>query len=321
MQMSKVITIVPRIDSSGPVNVAKCISQHPQCAISLCTWKEYVARLVFQREKFDVVHSHCFVPDLINYLCKSLGLSNHVMITTMHNIMYADLKYEYGVVRAKIMCLIWLHIVRRFNTVFALNRTAERYYRFHGIKNIRKIHNISLSFEQRPVKVVDPKRVNICFIGRLIERKRPDLLLYQAQYLENASVHYFGTGPLENSLRELANELNVTVKFHGFVANPQRYLHGMDFFFLPSELEGFPVSLIEAIDAGLRVIVADTLIFRDILHNDEALFIDLSSNEQQIDFDKMNNVLGGDQLKASFFERYSKESFFKKLCEAYQTCG
>jgi glycosyltransferase involved in cell wall biosynthesis len=67
-----------------------------------------------------------------------------------------------------------------------------------------------------------------------------------------------GTGPLEAKLKALAEKLSISrrVQFLGHVPNEEipHYLHVSDIFIRPSLSEGFGISFIEAMAAGLPVI-------------------------------------------------------------------
>ena len=65
-----------------------------------------------------------------------------------------------------------------------------------------------------------------------------------------------GEGPEREAIEAKAAELGVTDRVHlpGFVPNPARVLGGFDIFALTSLSEQFPISLVEAMAAGLPVI-------------------------------------------------------------------
>jgi glycosyltransferase involved in cell wall biosynthesis len=68
-----------------------------------------------------------------------------------------------------------------------------------------------------------------------------------------------GDGPLEESIRTLVAELELQgrVRFIGTVTNPEFYLAGADIFVLWSGFEGFPLTVLEAMRAGLPVVASD----------------------------------------------------------------
>ncbi|WP_256405745.1 glycosyltransferase family 4 protein [Haloplanus ruber] len=119
----------------------------------------------------------------------------------------------------------------------------------------------------RPVEerhsAVDPDRESILVLSRLDPRKGIDTAIRGFAELDrpDAELLIAGTGRLEASLKELAEELGVRedVRFLGFVPDeelPSLY-SSVDLFVLPSEYEGFGIVFIEAMACGTPVIGTD----------------------------------------------------------------
>ncbi|KXK07301.1 MAG: group 1 glycosyl transferase [Acidobacteria bacterium OLB17] len=97
------------------------------------------------------------------------------------------------------------------------------------------------------------------FVGRLTEIKNLDLLLDAAAICrkENAPVHFLivGDGHLRESLERRAAELNLTnLTFTGNHKEIAPILAELDIFVLTSKNEGTPLSMIEAMAAGVPVV-------------------------------------------------------------------
>ena len=103
----------------------------------------------------------------------------------------------------------------------------------------------------------------ILAVGRLVPQKAFDILLRAfaggAGGLAGWSVEILGDGPLRKELERLAEELGVRhrVVFHGYVDDPAAHYARAGIFALPSRYEGMPNALLEAMAAGLPVIVSD----------------------------------------------------------------
>jgi phosphatidyl-myo-inositol dimannoside synthase len=105
-------------------------------------------------------------------------------------------------------------------------------------------------------------------VGRLIERKgqhhllQAVALLQQRGYVDQVKVVFVGTGDFEQRLRQLCSELHLqdNVAFAGFRERDEvpAFYQTADVFVLPSFNEGMSVALLEALGAGLPVIVTDT---------------------------------------------------------------
>jgi glycosyltransferase involved in cell wall biosynthesis len=105
----------------------------------------------------------------------------------------------------------------------------------------------------------------VLFLGGLKARKNVDLLLSVWPRLlplvPGAILLIAGTGPLDRTLRRKAAALGLgdSVVFCGRVAEQDkvRYYQLADLFVSPSSLEGFGLSVAEAMSCGLPVLVAD----------------------------------------------------------------
>jgi glycosyltransferase involved in cell wall biosynthesis len=112
----------------------------------------------------------------------------------------------------------------------------------------------------RPPRPINERLAVYC-VGRLVQRKGQAILLEALASLRSrvdATVTLAGSGPAEDSLRQLAERLGVadSVTFAGPVGQDELplLLARHDVFCLPSFAEGVPVVLMEAMAVGLPVV-------------------------------------------------------------------
>jgi glycosyltransferase involved in cell wall biosynthesis len=113
------------------------------------------------------------------------------------------------------------------------------------------------------------EKPRLLFVGRLSIQKNLPLFLHA---LQGVSDHFettiVGEGDLEQESRKLANELNLqNVSFVGR-AEGQRLLEiyrTSDIFVLPSEREGMPLVLLEAMAMGLPIVATNVTGNRDVV--------------------------------------------------------
>ncbi|MFN3190365.1 MAG: glycosyltransferase [Aureliella sp.] len=110
-------------------------------------------------------------------------------------------------------------------------------------------------------QTLTPDRKRILFVGRLSAEKRVDRLINAWKQLEAKLPEWelvlVGGGPEESNLRTRARE-QTRVIFTGWCDRPSRYYENADLFALPSDYEGFPVSLLEAMAHGLAGVATNS---------------------------------------------------------------
>ena len=107
--------------------------------------------------------------------------------------------------------------------------------------------------------------VRICSIARFASPKDHRTLLTALAALRSQpcsqpwELDLVGDGPLEAETRRLVSQLDLggRVRFHGYLADPAPVLAAAQLFVLSSRSEAFPRSILEALRAGLPVVVSD----------------------------------------------------------------
>jgi glycosyltransferase involved in cell wall biosynthesis len=95
-------------------------------------------------------------------------------------------------------------------------------------------------------------------VARLVSQKGHRVLLQALVSLPGVTVLFAGDGPLRAELQKLARELGVAdrTRFLGYVADVPGLLARADLFALTSLNEGLPLSILEAMAAGLPVVAS-----------------------------------------------------------------
>lgn len=126
----------------------------------------------------------------------------------------------------------------------------------------------------------------ILHIGRFSEQKNHIGLLQAFKlFHENHSdseLWLIGDGEKKAEIEKYVAENNLTssVKFLGLQSNVYGYLHDADMFTLPSNYEGIPMTLIEAMGTGLPIVATAVGGIPDMLSNNKnALLVDISFEE------------------------------------------
>jgi glycosyltransferase involved in cell wall biosynthesis len=100
------------------------------------------------------------------------------------------------------------------------------------------------------------KRFTFGFLGRLSSEKRPQDLVQLAAMLPEGQFRIRGEGFMMNSLQQEIYSKNLTerVHFENRFGDALEFYSGIDVLVVPSEVEGLPLVLLEAMALGLPVI-------------------------------------------------------------------
>lgn len=169
-----------------------------------------------------------------------------------------------------------LNLALSANSFIAISvETKKKLIREH-IEN-SKIQTIPCGVELAEFKGKGKKTENfqIICISRLVHYKRiKDLILAFSQAEKEIKIIrllIIGSGPEKKSLQELSKKLKLTNKISFMQNMPRkvlvRKLVESNLFVLPSEIEGFGISTIEAAAAGIPYIVSDIPVLREVTRN------------------------------------------------------
>jgi glycosyltransferase involved in cell wall biosynthesis len=210
----------------------------------------------FRRSRPDVVHCHNATAAIIAALPARLA-GVKTVIVTRHGLVKPpyQIRRELKFALASRWC-DWIVAVCEGT------QTNLRAAPFAARDKIIQIYNGAWPADIRAVP--RPKKgFTLLDVGRLAPLKDHATLL-QAVALTRAhhpdvQLWIVGDGPLQLSLRELTYELglNDTVTFFGEQADVSPFMLAADLFVSSSVTEGLPVSLLEAMSAGLPAVVTD----------------------------------------------------------------
>lgn len=139
-------------------------------------------------------------------------------------------------------------------------------------------------------------------VGRLSVQKGQDRSLRALARLPDrtARLRLVGAGPLEQELRDLADELGVgdRVEFTG-TDDPRPHLRAADVVLLPSRWEGMSLALIEAMSVGAAVITADCGGANAL--GEAGLVVEHADDDRAVDqlVDHVDRLLGDPQTRAA----------------------
>lgn len=170
----------------------------------------------------------------------------------------------------------------------------------------------------------------ICFIGRFSSEKN---LLTLIESFSNASqkdssliLVMVGDGVIESQIKNLVKEKRIEDKviFCGIRTDVDRFLCGSDIFVLPSFIEGMSTALLEAMATGISIICSDISANRQLLSNNDAIFINPYKVEEikvailNLSKDKPLRQKLGENAKKKVLQ-YDEEIVFSKINDIYKS--
>jgi glycosyltransferase involved in cell wall biosynthesis len=135
----------------------------------------------------------------------------------------------------------------------------------------------------------------VFFIGRLSEEKNPDVFCKVAKNLigeKNLKFFVIGDGPARQDVEKLIKDINSkSITYLGYKSEVAEYLSAADIFVLPSSIEGFPLSILEAMAMRVACVASDVGAVAEVIDNGENGFVVKPGSVQEISevIKKLNN--------------------------------
>jgi glycosyltransferase involved in cell wall biosynthesis len=212
-----------------------------------------------------------------HFLCPD-GATNAVF---MHTAFFGAAREFVGPLRGTVVDLIdrTLPLLNRPEIVCAGESTRERIHEVTGYRDTTVLHP-TVRTEQFDY-AFDPDSTTVLYLGRLGVRKNVACLLRAWRRVERGAdrdlrLVVAGTGPREPVLRDLASRLDLrSVEFVGYVseAEKRRLFSESLLYVLPSRMEGYVTTGLEALASGTPVVGSDTVGINDYVDHGETGYL------------------------------------------------
>lgn len=242
-----------------------CLNRRPGLDFSVSRRLAAAAR----DRQIEVLHAHQYTPFFYSALAKFLLWPCPKLILTEHGRHYPDIVAP---VRRALNRLV---LDRCADAVNACSHFSGRAlceidgfagHRIEVIANgidVERYHDAADKAELRRQLGLDPERRSIVHVARHHPVKDQTTLIRGfapvAREYADVDLVMVGDGPLRGELEKLASELGVAerVRFVGIRADVPNWLRAADLFALTSLSEAASLTLLEAMAAGLPVVVTD----------------------------------------------------------------
>ena len=208
----------------------------------------------------DIVHYHCLGPALFSFLPRLVGKKT---VVTVQGLDWQRCKWQK--LAASVLRIGERGSVRLPNATIVVSRTLQHYYRErYGIEPAYVPNGTILQQRRGPSQLLnwglEPDDY-ILFVGRLSPEKNCHLLIEAHSRIENAPalVVAGGSSYADGYVTNLREHASQRVKFLDWVSGHafEELLTNAMLFVLPSAIEGLSLSLLDAMGAGVCVLVSD----------------------------------------------------------------
>ena len=229
--------------------------------------------------KYDVVHIHAEGPAFFCWLPK---LFHKRVIVTVHGIDWQREKWKSGF-GSKFIHKGEKNAVKYADEIIVLSKGVQDYFeKIYGRKTVFIPNGVSNHIERKPQIIKNKfgldKDEYILFLGRLVPEKGIKYLIEAFKQVDTEKKLVIAggssdTSEFENEMKEIAKE-DKRILFTGFVQGQElEELYSNAYVYaLPSDLEGMPLSLLEAMSYGNCCLVSDILECAEVVEDKALIF-------------------------------------------------
>lgn len=290
----------------------------------------YFATRAAIKDRPDVIHYHAEGPCVPLPLAKLAGIRT---VATIHGLDWQRAKW--GRLASTYIKMGERAAATKADGLVVLSKSAQSYFQDVYGRTTTFIPNGIEPKQYRPVKQIKDKwgldaGSYLLYLGRLVPEKRPELLIEAFKELDTEKRLVIAgggsdTSEYETSLR-VAAQGDPRVLFTGFVnGEPLEELYSNCYaYVLPSDVEGMPMSLLEAMAYGRCCVTSDIPECADVLAGNGVTFDKGSADSlraalRDLLADSDHGRVLGAAAKAHVEKTYNWDSVVERTLELYST--
>ena len=224
--------------------------------------------------RYDIIHFHAIGPSLFSWLARFASTAK--VVVTCHGLDWQRSKWSKA--SSYLLRLGERAAVRFADEIVVVSEELRSYFkRTYGRETIYIPNAPSQLGESDPnfsygSSLGLKQGRYILFLGRLVPEKCPDLLIKAFQTLQPLDwklVLVGGTSDTDEYTSQIvnmtANSTNIVFTGELKGASLAEIIRGAGLFVLPSELEGLPLAMLEAMQAGVPVLASDIPVHKQLI--------------------------------------------------------
>jgi glycosyltransferase involved in cell wall biosynthesis len=217
-------------------------------------------------KRYDIVHFHALGPALFTWLPKIA--SSAKVVVTCQGLDWQRAKW--GTTSSRLIRMGERAAVRFADEIIVVSKDLQSYFSNTYGRETVYIPNAPASYAESDPNFSYGTSLGlnqgryILFLGRLVPEKRPDLLIEAFEALKPAGWKLVFAGGVSNTKVYVSKLLdrvakNPDVVFAGELRGSRlaEIVRGAGLFALPSDLEGLPLAMLEAMQEGVPVVASD----------------------------------------------------------------
>jgi glycosyltransferase involved in cell wall biosynthesis len=217
-------------------------------------------------KRYDIVHFHALGPALFTWLPKIA--SSAKVVVTCQGLDWQRAKW--GTTSSRLIRMGERAAVRFADEIIVVSKDLQSYFSNTYGRETVYIPNAPASYAESDPNFSYGTSLGLqqgrymLFLGRLVPEKRPDLLIEAFEALKPAGWKLVFAGGVSNTKVYVSKLLdrvakNPDVVFAGELRGSRlaEIVRGAGLFALPSDLEGLPLAMLEAMQEGVPVVASD----------------------------------------------------------------
>lgn len=225
--------------------------------------------------KYDVVHFHALGPSLFSFLPR-IAKSTKVVVTC-HGLDWQ--REKWGTFSTQLIKMGEQAAVRFAHGIVVVSDALKTYFLQNYGRDTAYIPNGPATYGESDPNFSYGKQLGLeqgrymIFLGRIVPEKRPDLLIEAFSKLKPFGWKLVLVGGVSDTqsytaklLEKVANNSNII--FAGELRGSRLWeiMRGAGLFVLPSDLEGLPLAMLEAMQQGRPVVASDILPHQQLIN-------------------------------------------------------
>ena len=239
-------------------------------------------------KQYDIVHFHALGPSLFTFLPKLASKAK--IVVTCQGLDWQRAKWKgvsSGIIRSGEK-----QAVRFADEMIVVSQALKSYFLETYNRQTVYIPNAPASYGQSDPNFTHGNSLGLTqgrymlFLGRLVPEKRPDLLIEAFSRLKNSGWKLVLAGGLSNTkgyVSELLNKVanNSQIIFAGELRGARLWeiVRGAGLFVLPSDVEGLPLAMLEAMQEAIPVVASDIAPHQQLIGEDRGILFQAGNIE------------------------------------------